>query len=809
MIAGLLARHTTHIRTSAHFDAFSISKQVYANNVDRYNISFHSLFYRLALLPPLAAISQEPLPVGRSRAGTHSMSGGPLGAIAMCISNAIGGGRLGAPISATGWGVDGSSNGDGVMSSIAPSQPLVPELVKLPPDACRVTFDDGVSSCVHVRVFSVANVSPAPLTIRLTPSPLVMAAASSAAQSAPIPRTARSTDAAPAAATTAATTRPSALRAPASSAMENSARSLPSVELGRICLFQLASNAGLPSPRFSRPDNAASISTWATVEEVAAKREQLHDRFESLPQRVTSVTLEDTGGSTATTSGGPPNAGGPSISAGGASIACTETAQPHSLTCDAISAANSCLTSQGTLTSALLADEASLAPVGPDSNSCIVLETGEDGASSRKDSATLSTRAACASCVLAAPCTASSFVRAQASNCASSSEAEAGGVCGTTALCVEATGSLRPAMPVDGQASHKEMPVGTSPCRPNAASLPIGCSGPSVAVHPIETSTDAQSVSAATHVSTVADASSSTVTDVDGLHISNLQGSDLVALATIFRDLHASPRRAAAAAAAIDGRPPGLQALSEALSAWACGDVAVSTPAAHIDACSGGHVPPSCAAADFEAAIVFMHTWLRRTVASLIRSGMLVPLNATNGEITLAPDEERVLLVRYEPADYSSSTNHCCNGIDTFSAVASTPDPANNVDGSSTSLLQRMNSGTALPTDSGPLSGQISIELVDYDKTLRAQHERRLARFFPSQDLPPPQTIRQLPVVAAVRLSAMDIGQRSINFGTCAVRQLREKTILLHNRSAAPLLYKVGAIADTHRVRLDAARRQS
>jgi len=49
---------------------------------------------------------------------------------------------------------------------------------------------------------------------------------------------------------------------------------------------------------------------------------------------------------------------------------------------------------------------------------------------------------------------------------------------------------------------------------------------------------------------------------------------------------------------------------------------------------------------DFEAALVFMHTWLRRTVAALIRSGLLLPLGATGGDVTLAPDEERVLLVR-------------------------------------------------------------------------------------------------------------------------------------------------------------------
>ena len=53
---------------------------------------------------------------------------------------------------------------------------------------------------------------------------------------------------------------------------------------------------------------------------------------------------------------------------------------------------------------------------------------------------------------------------------------------------------------------------------------------------------------------------------------------------------------------------------------------------------------------------MLLHSWLRRTVSALLRSGRLLPLAASggeiaprSGEITLAPDEERVLLVRCAP----------------------------------------------------------------------------------------------------------------------------------------------------------------
>ena len=54
-----------------------------------------------------------------------------------------------------------------------------------------------------------------------------------------------------------------------------------------------------------------------------------------------------------------------------------------------------------------------------------------------------------------------------------------------------------------------------------------------------------------------------------------------------------------------------------------------------------------------------------------------------------------------------------------------------------------------------------------------------------------PQLVRALPMVGTVCVSRMDIGQRSINFGECDSWQPQERTIIMHNRSAVPLLYKV------------------
>ena len=90
------------------------------------------------------------------------------------------------------------------------------------------------------------------------------------------------------------------------------------------------------------------------------------------------------------------------------------------------------------------------------------------------------------------------------------------------------------------------------------------------------------------------------------------------------------------------------------------------------------------------------------------------------------------------------------------------------------------------------LEGAISLELVEYDNGIRNQHQQRLQRLFPSgQDAPQPQMTRVLPLLGSVCSSCMNISQRSINFGSREVKQLTEKTLVIDNRSALPLLYKV------------------
>ena len=101
----------------------------------------------------------------------------------------------------------------------------------------------------------------------------------------------------------------------------------------------------------------------------------------------------------------------------------------------------------------------------------------------------------------------------------------------------------------------------------------------------------------------------------------------------------------------------------------------------------------------------------------------------------------------------------------------------------------------------------ISIELVEYDAAVRDNYERRQAKLFGSRQASAasedgsavavplaPQMLRLLPVAGSVCISRMEIAQRSINFGECeAYDTPAEKSILLYNRSAVPLFYKVAA----------------
>ena len=104
-----------------------------ANNVDRHNISFHSLFYKLALLPAPSVAASALVPVAP--------------AVARRTTSA-------------------RATADALSASTDVRRPLE-ELRSMPPDACRVAFNDVVARCSHVRAFSIRNISAQPLVLRL------------------------------------------------------------------------------------------------------------------------------------------------------------------------------------------------------------------------------------------------------------------------------------------------------------------------------------------------------------------------------------------------------------------------------------------------------------------------------------------------------------------------------------------------------------------------------------------------------------------------------------------------------------------
>jgi len=237
---------------------------VFSNNVDRHNVSFHSLFYRLALLPPLDACPSAALPRPRATFGASLSGGGSLGLLAG-LGGIITASAAPAP---TDPSSSSSSSAAAAADSAAPlglntgGPPLVFSLSKLPPESCRVSFDDAVTSCVHVRAFSLANVSSEPLTLRLSAGNLTSALETNTAggPAAPEPKSQQEAEDASANGTNIASPLPPELAG----------------VVGRLSLFQLAASAGVGQSARSLAEGSA----WSTGEEAAAKRELLHDRFE-------------------------------------------------------------------------------------------------------------------------------------------------------------------------------------------------------------------------------------------------------------------------------------------------------------------------------------------------------------------------------------------------------------------------------------------------------------------------------------------------------------------------------------------------
>ena len=366
--------------------------------------------------------------------------------------------------------------------------------------------------------------------------------------------------------------------------------------------------------------------------------------------------------------------------------------------------------------------------------------------------------------------------------------------------------------------------------------------------------------------------------------------TDLLALATAFRDLHASPVHAAAVAHAIEGKPHDTAALRDAVAAWA------SLPLTS---------DYSSASLQIEDSLVRVHSWLRALLSAWKRSGEVVPLSSeaadksrTGGqqpdELLLGADEQRIVLVELEAAPPagevapSSSTSSAaaavatngvsgCNGAPSAAATTSgdAPSAESQRQRAAAAAVTRRSLEPALGVGNGRASGgsphaerpaaaeatgtgggggrggvaaaadsesyrlrgdssslasqqrralartlhrkakceaSISIELLGYDKSLRTAYEQRQARLFASRNAASaeaptneqkkqgiksdgqelqPQMVRSLPVVGSVCVSRMEIGQRSINFGECESYTPVEKSIILHNRAATPLLYKI------------------
>ena len=286
-----------------------------------------------------------------------------------------------------------------------------------------------------------------------------------------------------------------------------------------------------------------------------------------------------------------------------------------------------------------------------------------------------------------------------------------------------------------------------------------------------------------------------------------LAAATMVAVARCFRDLPLCPPQAVAAAAALEelraaGTMEDAAARGAVLAAW-----------------SGAAEGESAAApTEIEAALVKTHAFLRSVFDGWKRSGHLVRLAASSRdggstslseELRLMPDEVHVLLVEFVPAlpADSEATDVAAAAAPTTALAAAcasafaTGAGGACVDTPPTAPVRRRVLAGVRRHRKAKVEGAISLQLVEYDHTLRRSHEERLLRFSqyasgtdptdspaglfrvspPSPPRPPqPQLTRDLPVIGTACASCMEIGQRSINFGTCEWRQPLENCIVIH-----------------------------
>jgi hypothetical protein len=631
-----------------------------ANNVDRHNISFHSLFYKLALLPAPSVAASALVPVAP--------------AVARRTTSA-------------------RATADALSASTDVRRPLE-ELRSMPPDACRVAFNDVVARCSHVRAFSIRNISAQPLVLRL--------ACASGHGSLAIYRQSRGL-------------RDSAAETTDSSSHRGAqpSRTAPST----LVRTELSAVAGSGTAVEGIQDGAADSAHAATSK--GSRREQLLQRFEErqqqhVPHHKGSVELEDV-----------------------------------------------------------------ISPSGPRSGS----------AQAR--------RRALVSVDEAAP--------------AARGEAVARGRALDVALMRAETSNATPEL----RGSAVRWPaLGLPERRPEAS--PGDHALRRHARYPSHGGADTTSQASQGTSPTATTATSPTRRRVAAE--AELTATNMVALARCFRDLPLCTPQAVAAAAALEelraaGTMEDAAALGAVLAAW-----------------SGAAEGESAAApTEIEAALVKTHAFLRSVFDGWKRSGHLVRLAASSRdggstslseELRLMPDEVHVLLVEFVPAlpADSEATDVAAAAAPTTALAAAcasafaTGAGGACVDTPPTAPVRRRVLAGVRRHRKAKVEGAISLQLVEYDHTLRRSHEERLLRFSqyasgtdptdspaglfrvspPSPPRPPqPQLTRDLPVIGTACASCMEIGQRSINFGTCEWRQPLEKCIVIHNRSEAQLYYRV------------------
>ena len=757
-----------------------------ANNVDRHNISFHSMFYELAVLRPQPrAVVGAAVPIFGRHDGyglTRVLGlagGGPLGAAghsthgvhAVGVHAPSGGGGGASAL------LGGGDMGGGDMGSGGP--PSIGELAVLPPDQCRIAFDDLVVRCASLQAFSVRNTSASPLRLRL----------------------------------------------------------LPSAAAGVLSLYTLAeaigASADAVTPLSPEQLRRMGYSFASDPDHAIAKKELLLQRLEERVERqksakevlpTSSVTLEE------------------------------GHAHGHAWLELRDASASAQLVASGVL------GQRYLNPLEHGRGAAAAVSAVS---SSTTDAHSLQTPVGACGVRNRIPSSASPLLRS-AHSIGNPITRESRTLSGEhiggehLSLSSESLPTL-PALPA--------VPEPPPPVPPPASRGRTGNFSPLSGIGRDQPLASLDGGALLPHHEPLSRPSHTKLAiplPADAPHL-RPGASDLLSLASCVRDLPSSPAHAAAVAAVIDGKPPEMATLRAAVAAWS------SLPAAA--AAAKNHT-------EIEESLVRVHTWLRAVLSNWKHSGDLVPLAARADELVLPAGEQRIVLVELEPSapskedtaaeGRSATAGRATNGVAAVNAAATAnggvhahengagrrpvarslalggnpneeDEEEEGDENTSPKPRGRAGSDASHPAGAGgewpPVSvraytrermgartfrkvgceAAISIELVEYDTSVRTEYEHRQQRVAErvnsesesdargagsvgndsTENLPKvmpvmlPQLTRHLQVVGTVCVSRMEIAQRSINFGECESFMAIEKTIIMHNRSAVPLLYKV------------------